>query len=320
MKSQMPYESIDTESFNYFIIGGVTKAATTSLFTYLSDHPDFLASTQKECCFWTDKGYSQRRNKYYVPGTNYNDCFPKLENEVFRLDSSPNYLYSKGTPERIKSHSGNFVFYFSLREPISRLVSFYSYSQQLGMLSQETSLTEFVDILFRFKDSDDYQIDRQHRFLIEGNYSHYLKKYKQLFPNSVNVIFYENIKDNPKEVVKSIVQENGLNTDFYDEYDFRSYNKTRVVSNKKLERKYHRLVKGIALKARNSKPLYKIGLGLKNKILQPVFYYFNGGYKRKKVILTPEIENRLIEYYKPDVQILNNQYNLPSAWKERYDL
>ena len=41
----------------YLIIGGTTKAGTTSLHAYLSDHPQVCASSIKETRFFLDRDY-----------------------------------------------------------------------------------------------------------------------------------------------------------------------------------------------------------------------------------------------------------------------
>ena len=42
---------------HYIIIGGTTKAATTSLYFYLADHPNVCASNIKETRFFLDADY-----------------------------------------------------------------------------------------------------------------------------------------------------------------------------------------------------------------------------------------------------------------------
>lgn len=40
-----------------FLIGGVQKAGTTSLFGYLSEHPQLMAPSQKETHFFDNEGF-----------------------------------------------------------------------------------------------------------------------------------------------------------------------------------------------------------------------------------------------------------------------
>lgn len=48
---------MQTDDQLYLIIGGTTKAGTTSIFRYLSAHPDVCASSLKETRFFLDKDY-----------------------------------------------------------------------------------------------------------------------------------------------------------------------------------------------------------------------------------------------------------------------
>ena len=71
------------------IIGGVHKAGTTSLHTYLSMHPDVCGSLIKELAFLLPSRYHQS-----VPDdATYSSHFKNHKGEKYILETTPSYLY-----------------------------------------------------------------------------------------------------------------------------------------------------------------------------------------------------------------------------------
>ena len=87
----------------HLIIGGTTKAATTSLFNYLGTHPAICASSVKETRFFLDGDYPLP-SKYRAEAglERYGEFFRSCHADQWRLDATPDYLYSPGTPGRLR--------------------------------------------------------------------------------------------------------------------------------------------------------------------------------------------------------------------------
>ena len=79
---------------NLFIIGA-PKCATSSLATYLAEHPAVFLSTPKEPFFWSED-YPELRNRF---GMNSLDAYMKLfepaDGESIIAEGSTNYLRSE---------------------------------------------------------------------------------------------------------------------------------------------------------------------------------------------------------------------------------
>ena len=93
-----------------FIIIGAMKAATTSLYTYLKQHPDIFMSSVKEPMFFNN--YT-KENNYIVKGRKtkkittlkqYYDLFNAVKNETAIGEASPSYISDKNCPILIKKH------------------------------------------------------------------------------------------------------------------------------------------------------------------------------------------------------------------------
>lgn len=68
----------------HFIIGGVPKAGTTSLYKYLIGHPDVLPAEDKELTFWGNFFSPKRRPGRDEVMTTYLTRFPKISPSDFK--------------------------------------------------------------------------------------------------------------------------------------------------------------------------------------------------------------------------------------------
>src|SRR3712207_1668459 len=94
----------NVKEHSYLIIGGTTKAATTSLFSYLADHPQICASSLKESRFFLDADYPVSSKCRFEDGLDkYDELFQHCRDDrLLRLEATPDYLYSAATPQKIK--------------------------------------------------------------------------------------------------------------------------------------------------------------------------------------------------------------------------
>src|ERR1700743_130181 len=77
------------QKFPNLIIAGVHKAATTSLFTYLSYHHQVFCPDKKELHYFTPIRYG----KPLTDINKYAKYFDKAKDERYLLDASPSYFY-----------------------------------------------------------------------------------------------------------------------------------------------------------------------------------------------------------------------------------
>ena len=111
-----------------FIIIGVQKGGTTSLFNYLVNHHQIIAPTHKQT-FYFDRYYNK-------PLSYYKAAFPtklQVENHInvhgkaLTGEATPDYFYFPEVPHRIKDCGLNTNFIVIYREPYSRCISEYNY-------------------------------------------------------------------------------------------------------------------------------------------------------------------------------------------------
>lgn len=110
-----------------FLIIGAQKCGTSSLFHYLSQHPDLNLPTLKEIQFFT-LDYS-RGWKWYE------DQFPKKPFLSRKLtgEASPYYLFHPMVPERVAKHLPKVKLIIMLRNPVDRAYSHFWHEKKNAM-------------------------------------------------------------------------------------------------------------------------------------------------------------------------------------------
>lgn len=99
-----------------FIVGGVQKAGTTSLFGYLGDHPQLLPPTRKELHFFDDEQMDWASPDYRI----LHAFFPHAGSERLAFDTTPIYLFWPPALERIRRYDPEIKLIFIFRDPIER--------------------------------------------------------------------------------------------------------------------------------------------------------------------------------------------------------
>ena len=272
--------------YHYLIVGGTTKAATTSLFAYLTDHPTICGATYKETRFFLDCDYPLP-SKYRYKGDveEYNLLFPACDEKQVRLDSTPDYLYCPHALERIAKYLPHAKLAFSLREPISRLVSWYRFAKQIGKLSQDLSFDAYVKMLFDVTEEklqmdnvsiDEKPIHEQHiQALKQGCYAIYLKKYfKEFGANRLHILFYEDLAADPSKALTDLCHFAGIDAKFYEDYAFKVTNRTETMKNSEFHKKY-RDFRFRLRRWTHNKPVIHNPLRLLRRTIEPIYLRLN---------------------------------------------
>ncbi len=148
-------------------IVGAAKAGTTSLYSYLNNHPKINASIIKEPHFFSDdircKDISPKRKKrtcfnqekyfakkiltpkhiaYIESQDNYLKLFDLREDYSYFLDASTEYLPSKSTAKNIYGFNKDAKIIISLRHPAERAYSHFLMDLSGGMLKSKDFIKE----------------------------------------------------------------------------------------------------------------------------------------------------------------------------------
>lgn len=298
----------------YLIIGGTTKAATTSLFNYLAGHPEVCPASFKETRFFLDRDYPVVVRRVFDDTPDAYDALFGDCKKGLRLEATPDYLYSLGTPDRIKEALPNVKFVFILRNPIDRLFSWYRFARQIGQLNEGTSFDIYVE---RQLLADSQAHAAQHMLALEqGRYSVYLSRYFARFGvESVSVQRFEDLASSPRRTLQHICNFAGLNGGYYNDFEFAVHNKTRDMHLPAVNRLY-RTLKATIRRRTHGTPWVHRRLRHISRTLEPLYSRLNAR-PNSSIRMSPETYKLLSQFYEPENEALRELLNLQQApWPE----
>lgn len=228
------------------IIAGAPKCGTTSLFRYLADHPDVCSSKVKETRYLLDINYPlfDPQNTYSRDGLSGYSRFFSRDEAMARsviLEATPDYIYQNTPHEAIKKFPFPPYVIFVFRRPASRILSYFNYAQNnLSQLPKDWSFEYFVNLLLADLVSNKYPIVRES--LRQSRYADYLMRWiNTVGQDNICTILFEELTQEPLSHLKDLAQRIGLDTTFYDSYEFPQENPTIFVHNQNLHRIYRSL-------------------------------------------------------------------------------
>ena len=293
----------------HFILGGTIKAATSSLFSYISAHPQVCGSRVKETWFFSAQ-YSGDLEQDFNKYASY--FSPTAENTVL-FEASPEYLtYKENVAPRIRQLLPDAKLLFVLRNPVDRLYSHFNFAKGQLQLSEELTFEKFVEYCERFNNgqttAEESGIALKHLRALEiGNYSHYLVNfYNEFETDRIKVMFYDEFASYPLEKLAEIAEFIGVSPAFFEGFTMNRANVTFSSRMKSL----HMIA---LLSNRWLEPLLRRYPSLKHNLVK-LYKAFNQD-KRGFVAMQDETRKKLNDYYAPanaeTKQMLADQ-NLPS--------
>ncbi len=215
------------------IIGGVNRSATTSVFAYLSEHPQICPSTIKETNYFLPvlKGSSLE------PIETYAAYFKRSKNEKYRMEASPRYMFGGASiAKTIYRYLGPIPIIFVLRDPVTRMVSYFQQMKRSGELPPTMTIDEYAQRALEElpavlaanngKPVDVYRESIFTRGLAQGFYVDYLEGWYEVFPETIHVTFFEHISRNSQAAVEAVCRWLGLDTSVYESVEFTQENRS----------------------------------------------------------------------------------------------
>lgn len=186
-----------------FMIIGAAKAGTTSLFQYLSQHPEIVPTSKKELQYFGMWG-SRKGLKWYLSNFPAKD---KMEGKM-TFEATPTYLYKKQSPKKIKILFPNMKFIAILRDPVNRTFSHWNFYQKHSQVPDKHLLDKrsFSDAVYE-EINNPHLVGSAHKYLDRGLYAQQLKEwYKYFNPKQILLIDFDEFKENPKKTLKNIAE------------------------------------------------------------------------------------------------------------------
>ena len=286
------------QEHRYVIIGGTTRAATTSLYIYFSDHPEVCSSNIKETRFFLNLNYPLPVKYRLEDGLDkYEKYFNHCRKRPLRLEVTPDYLYSPGTPQKIKQCLPNVKLIFILREPIDRLISWYHFAKQTARITAQMSFEEYVH--FQLQNSGhDGPLEQHMRTLEQGRYSTYLKNYLDLFErDQLCIVQYEQLRYDPSTFLERICLFMGIDPGFYQNYHFEAFNRSQPMRNISLHKTYAKFIRALQMRV-HDKQKNRLFLRYLRRRLEPFYLRLNR--RRDEHLIISDQTKKLLENYYSD--------------------
>ena len=175
------------------------KGGTSTLFRYLSDHPDIEPSSRKETNFFAT-------TDCFSKGLNWYESLYEKNNAQYSFEASPNYTkrhVSPGVAERMYSVLPNIKLIYLLRDPIERTLSHYIHNYACGSESRS-----FSEVIKDTGDGNNYIQTSKYYFQIQAFLEYYSEK--QIF-----MIESETLRKDPVMVLREVVAFLGITNEYY---------------------------------------------------------------------------------------------------------
>ena len=207
-----------------FIIIGQVKCGTSSLYYYLTQHPQILPAIKKEIHFWNnnlDKGIDW-----------YLSHFPAIssEQDLITGEATPNYLNSKDVALSLFQEFPHMKLIVLLRNPVDRAISqYYMFSKaRIDKSSLEKSISSALEISTTQSNMNSYH-NLSNRYIKRGQYIDHLCKWMGIFPKKQFLILKsEELFANPEATVNQVFQFLGVES--YQLQEYRNHNEGKYPS------------------------------------------------------------------------------------------
>ena len=184
------------------VIAGPGKTGTTSLFWYLSQHPDICAADVKEIRYFTPLSEG---DGVLPPIAEYAAHFARCSGERHRLEASPQYFHGGEAiaPAMAQTLPGVKVIAL-LRNPVDRLWSTFRFARsRLADLPEDMTFEAYVEACREVRDRREaFSQDNRLYWTIQGGfYDEYLDPWLEAFGDDVRIAFSERMAAEPAAVV-----------------------------------------------------------------------------------------------------------------------
>ena len=216
------------------------KSGTTSLFHYLSQHPQIYPSFVKEVHFF-DSGLNQEIDNFEKGTEWYRAHFPFRINGGITGEASPSYIFNPLSPKRIYTIIPQVKLVAILRNPTDRAISHYYH--EVRMKREPLSITEALqnekkrlkkELAKNFNLKSEIYLHNSYKR--RGLYKKQLERYLRYFPRKqLLIINSEKFFSDPKQVIKKVF--NFLSV--YEEFEVKNLEPKNVGRNKIVDKKVY---------------------------------------------------------------------------------
>jgi len=289
----MHFNPIETNLIPNTVIAGFPKAGTSSLWYWLSAHPDVCASKVKETYYLFDNviPLNKQANFHDHGWEGYSKHFRHYQGEKVILEATPVY-FNRETPLNQLSRLEplpNII--FMVREPSQRIFSYYRFHKyRLKTVSKTTDFNQFLTM----------KADK----LTLNNYIEQLKPWIEAMGREhIGVFLMEEMQADSINFMKKVSRFSGIDPAFYDTYNFPLANPTVQIKNLWLH--------NLSLKLQHYIPRT-----IRSNFLNPLYLKLNAKKLPPPSADDLEAQKALKARFEPYNQELAEQFNLDLSYWE----
>lgn len=300
------------------VIAGAPKCGTTSVFNWLADHPEVGSPREKELFYLMDKGHPllKQDSNYHDHGLDGYKAYFQDQNSNCKVifEATTHYIYQQTAIDVLSNLDPRPHIIFMLRKPSERVYSGFRYTQSiLANLDKSVSFSQFIEALRsgqtdslvkRFSSSGGSAYILMN-IIKYSQYIDYISIWLQRFGiERIHVFLFEHMEKNPRTFMQELATRTGIEPSFYENYDFKSHNKTVRIKNQFLHRQARRVAE-------------LIPQGMVKNVLREIYLKVQAD--REEAQISPEdlmTLNVLDDYFEPFNQRLAHELNIDiSAWR-----
>jgi hypothetical protein len=193
------------------VITGVGKAGTTSLFWYLSQHPQVCPSDVKEIRYFTPlsegDGVLEPLEAY---AAHFDRCGPGLE----RLEASPQYFHGgQVIAPAMRAAMPEAAAIVLFRDPVDRLWSTFRFMRtRMADLPPDMTFEAYIDRCRSVRDRrEPFSPENRLYWTIQGGfYDEYLDPWLDAYGDRFRVVFFERLTADPQGTVRELCGRLGI--------------------------------------------------------------------------------------------------------------
>ena len=283
-----------------FLIIGTQKAGTTSLYEYLSEHPQVFVPEVKEIQYFVD-------DCFYDQGPEYLSAFySKVTSDQVKGLAYVHMLPFADCPKRVADFNPKMKLIVMLRDPVKRAFSAYNFAMKNGWEDPKVSFSESLTLeAARLKGN--YTERYELAYFHNGLYHQHLSNWKKFFDDSQLLIITDSeLKHKRAETLERVFSFLGVN----DQADINlhvEHNKAGGVKNAKLQKVL--LDKEAGWKRKLGKVVPKpMKVALRANVIKPMMEWNKTEAANRAI--TPEETELIKPYFEEDLAALKRDFNI----------
>lgn len=228
------------EKLPNLVIAGVVKGGTTSVYSYLSRHPEICCSSVKETCYFLVYRYGKWDDRYRNssnPRQQYCQYFTHCQGQKYTLEATPGYFEGgRHLAQEMQKQLGDVKILIILRNPVERFLSFFKYKKSMMEVDRSISIRDYIQQCIELPTEEKVKPENDTYWGIEGGfYANYLPDWWETFDRNVMVLFFDDLKSDPKSFLVNLCRWLEIDPRVYDTTQLGVENRSVAYKNKSLQ-------------------------------------------------------------------------------------